>query len=770
MVRRHGWQLPAHIFQVVAISVFLLLMVAFYVFFAPFLGSSILEYAAMAVYSPVALAVFILYFRSTAIDPSDPGVLDKRKQRSHFNLDKAQAAPGSLVNASTNQVGLIKSPLGLSTPARSSSVAHSDKDFDNKASWTEEGRQSMGSCDADLDRNLGGRSVGGILCGWLVQDDNCRDDGLGHQPPVADEEALFCTLCNVEVRKFSKHCRNCDKCVDGFDHHCRWLNNCVGRKNYITFVVLMFASLLLLVLNWGTGIAVVVRCFVAKSSVDRQILEMLGNGFSRIPFAVVVALCTLVSLLASIPLAELFFFHLILMRKGITTYEYVMAMRVQSELQGVPDGEEQSVPTSPTSSSATGLSGSSSLGLHHRAAWCTPPRVFVENQDEVVPHLAPGRVPSTVDPDADSPSVKPDSRIQKNAVRISAWKLAKLDPNEAARAAAKARQSSSVLRPLKMQESSMVDTDYTSTMSSRSSVSTEFGLAGGGSAGRRNGRDAVGFSPQQLAFPFVRAGSKSETADTTLTQSSCSSPSGMSVIESIGISPLPSQGRLTVHGPPHFTALGQPVAQMPSSAGQSGFSHALPKSHATPAASLDSISHLRRGSGPPTYNEYLGQTRVSQLQNLRESKRTAVFWSGEAGRFRSTIGRSSFNNVLEGKSSSLGSTQAVAESFPQAHFVPESVAINHGSANESGEGVGLPGNLLYNGASIFFGGPLCTPGSSQRNNPAVSTAPASTALAEQQVATSRVRNQDTRLLQGPTVRTQCPVFTPSSLQRETVFL
>ncbi|MCO5562190.1 hypothetical protein L7F22_015816 [Adiantum nelumboides] len=425
MVRRHGWQLPAHTFQVVAITVFLLLMLVFYVFLSPFLGSSTLEYVAFVVYSPVAIVVFILYFRSTAIDPSDPGVLKKRMQGiMHKNYANSGVSP----DANVNHAGL-KSPLGLFTPARSSSVAHSDKDFENKASWTEEGRQKTGLFDADLDKNSCTHGLGVVLCGWLVQDDNCRDDG-GQPPPVSEEEALFCTLCNVEVCKLSKHCRNCDKCVDGFDHHCRWLNNCVGRKNYITFVVLMASSLLLLVLNWGTGIAVLVRCIVSKSNIERKILERLGSGFSRTPFAIVVALFTLVALLASIPLGELFFFHLILIKKGITTYEYVMAMRAQSEVQGAPEGEEKSVPTSPSSSTATGLSRTSSLGLHYRGAWCTPPRVFVENQASsmmrLYPHLAPGRVPSTVDPDVDNPSMKSNSRSQKNVVKISAWKLAKL--------------------------------------------------------------------------------------------------------------------------------------------------------------------------------------------------------------------------------------------------------------------------------------------------------------------------------------------------------
>lgn len=56
--------------------------------------------------------------------------------------------------------------------------------------------------------------------------------------------------------------------------------------------------------------------------------------------------------------------------------------------------------------------------------------------------MDPSSRPSTVDPDA------VENKVTKRPVRISAWKLAKLDSNEAIRAAAKARASSSVLKPV----------------------------------------------------------------------------------------------------------------------------------------------------------------------------------------------------------------------------------------------------------------------------------------------------------------------------------
>ncbi|KAL4557591.1 hypothetical protein LXL04_035775 [Taraxacum kok-saghyz] len=413
---RHGWELPAHTFQVVAITVFFLLSVAFYAFFSPFLGKDIYEHIAIGVYSFLALCVFILYVRCTAIDPADPGIL--------IEPDRAIASP-------------YRSHNGSQVPGNGSSVGEPSKmGFENVGIYDNGG--GSGCCS----------KVAGFFCGCIVIED-CRKDEDMQQG--GEEEALFCTLCNAEVRKYSKHCRSCDKCVDGFDHHCRWLNNCVGRKNYFTFVCLMAVSLVWLAFECGIGITVLVRCFADRKTTENQIAERLGDGFSRPPFATVVAICTAVSFLATIPLGELFFFHIILIRKGITTYEYVVAMRTQSEPPGgqsIDGMDQQSLQSSPTSSAVTGISGRSShghgLSLQHKGAWCTPPRIFMDQQDEVIPHLEPGRLPSTIDPDA----IDKGKKLPNRPVRISAWKLAKLDSNEAIKAGAKARASSSVLRPV----------------------------------------------------------------------------------------------------------------------------------------------------------------------------------------------------------------------------------------------------------------------------------------------------------------------------------
>ncbi|KAL0363898.1 UNVERIFIED_CONTAM: putative protein S-acyltransferase 22 [Sesamum angustifolium] len=255
-MRKHGWQLPYHPLQVVAVAVFLALGFAFYVFFAPFVGKQLFQYIVMGIYTPL-------------------------------------------------------------------------------------------------------------------------------------------------VFKYSKHCRVCDKCVDRFDHHCRWLNNCIGKRNYRKFFTLMVSALLL-------------------------------------------AVCTILAMIATLPLAQLFFFHILLIKKGISTYDYIIALREQ-EQQGA--GGQQSPQMSPASS-LTGLSSASSFNTFHRAAWCTPPRLFVEDQFDVVP-ADNGSVSSL-----GKRTMVEEQMKKKNpaAVKISPWTLARLNAEEVSKAAAEARKKSKILRPVVRRE------------------------------------------------------------------------------------------------------------------------------------------------------------------------------------------------------------------------------------------------------------------------------------------------------------------------------
>ncbi|XP_076942733.1 protein S-acyltransferase 21-like [Bidens hawaiensis] len=292
MARRHGCELLAHAFQVMAITVFFLLSAAFYAFFSPFLGKQIYEHVAIGVYSFLALSVFVLYVRCAAIDPADPRIL----------VEPGRVSQNRSRNGS-------EAPVSHLMSGNASAVSKS------------------GGCYSKF---------GGVLRGCIVKED-CRNDEEMQQG--GKQENLFCWSCNAEVHKSCKHCRSCKKCVIGFDHHCVWLNNFVGRKNYITFVCLMAVSLVWLTFEFGVGVAVLVRCFVNKRATEDQISHRLGGAFSRAPFATVVAICTVVSFLATVLLGDLFLFHIIHLARqtlicwwmqSITTYDYIVAMGKQS--------------------------------------------------------------------------------------------------------------------------------------------------------------------------------------------------------------------------------------------------------------------------------------------------------------------------------------------------------------------------------------------------------------------------------------------------------
>ncbi|KAA3458467.1 putative protein S-acyltransferase 19 [Gossypium australe] len=712
MMRKHGWQLPAHTFQVVAITVFCLLVVAFYAFFAPFVGGRIWEYVLVGTYSLVALLVFILYVRCTAINPADPGIMSKfiggsNKFEKHGisvkDLPRKYDEFGS---------GLHSSPSTVSRSSRAapnSSMKGSVGDpgtIDAPTEYT-----SRKSC-----------CIGGIFCALFVHKDCRKQEAAAEQ---GSEDALYCTLCKAEVFWnlfgypfyyvisaltfiiFSNFMSMVSLTFPAINletyfyyfvlmqlRGCASLVNIVEAVINVLMVLIITAGIVWLVMEAGVGIAVLVRCFVNKKGMETEIIDRLGNGFSRAPFATVVAVCTAVSVLACVPLGELFFFHIILIRKaifvatlltftwnqGITTYEYVVAMRAMSEAPAGASVDEElpNVVYSPSGSATTGMSGGSSLGLQYKGAWCTPPRVFVDYQDEVVPHLEPGMLPSTVDPDA-AGFAERENKGPKRPVRISAWKLAKLDSTDAMRAAARARASSSVLRPVDNRR--MGDPEHSSSgnMSIRSSVSTDTGLNKEVKHDQRLSPLGNSFAPSQ--------GSRDEYETGTQSVSSFSSPSH--IHESVSLSPLPQTqgGRFNI-------ATSAPA--IPDRNFMSNPSFPVINNPIRPGPSVPDDRVMHRGA---TVDPLLLSAPAASL--LRDVKRTSVVWDQEAGRYVSVpVSATDARNRLSiqtGLPNPSGETsmQGRRVGFPQQ----ESSLQARGPAQQAEK-------LLYTGDSIFFGGPL----------------------------------------------------------------
>lgn len=408
-MRKHGWQLPYHPLQVVAIAVFLALGFAFYVFFLPFVGKKAFQNVVMAIYTPLVTCVLGLYICCAAMDPRDPGVFKSKKYLS------------------------VK---GHETPC------------DLKDS-KQEGSINEAHCDLKVDA-MGTSSSGGVgrikhfvpdLLGLFHSP--CSSIQQFSEQKINDEEGMFyCSLCEIEVRKYSKHCRVCDKCVDQFDHHCRWLNNCVGRKNYGMFFALMTFSLLLLILQWSIGVMVLILCFLHRKRYSLEIVSKLGSSFSFIPFTVVVASCTFLAMFATLPLAQLFFFHVLLIKKGISTYDYIVALREQEQ-----QGLGQQSPQMSSVSSLAGFSSASSFTAFQRASWCTPPRLFLEDQFDVIPQEI------NMSLNSDGKKMVPDGGRKESTVNIklNPWTLARLNPEEVSKAVSTARNKSKILQPISKQ-------------------------------------------------------------------------------------------------------------------------------------------------------------------------------------------------------------------------------------------------------------------------------------------------------------------------------
>ncbi|CAN7129447.1 unnamed protein product [Brassica rapa subsp. narinosa] len=201
-----------------------------------------------------------------------------------------------------------------------------------------------------------------------------------------------------------------------------------------------------LIMQWSTGIYVLVLCLLRRNQFNADIALKLGSSFSLVPFVIVVGACTLLAMLATLPLAQLFFFHILLIEKGISTYDYIVALREQE--QELEAGGGQQNPQMSMISSFTGLSSASSFNAFHRGSWCTPPRLFVEDQFDVVP-------PENASVSSyGKKTVVAEEHVKKKTqpVKISPWTLARLNAEEVSKAAAEARKKSKIIQPVARRE------------------------------------------------------------------------------------------------------------------------------------------------------------------------------------------------------------------------------------------------------------------------------------------------------------------------------
>lgn len=189
-------------------------------------------------------------------------------------------------------------------------------------------------------------------------------------------ENQTCHLCLVKVAPRSKHCSVCNKCVSDFDHHCKWLNNCVGGRNYKLFIACVTSALVGSLYIFVSAVILIIAFynkeswFYIKNSNDNSLFlwtattisslvsSSTGVGsdvqFSSYAFAtfvpstnitkteptfivfvpvnstfflVVIFIIIALTFLAIGLLGHLLIFHIYLMCKGLSTYDYIIQKR-----------------------------------------------------------------------------------------------------------------------------------------------------------------------------------------------------------------------------------------------------------------------------------------------------------------------------------------------------------------------------------------------------------------------------------------------------------
>ncbi|XVE77392.1 hypothetical protein DITRI_Ditri13aG0058800 [Diplodiscus trichospermus] len=391
IMRRHGWQRPLHPLQMVGMAVYSFLVVAFYTFLGLLLGNRIAEITVTTIFSFVALSVMFLFIRCTIIDPTDKTSSRKKKKKKK----KKGKSKGTL----KLNYGFILTQI----------VVRFFRRLEKKFLRTFIRRKYLDPWKTNVQMEP-------LLPFPLVM----KDDAIS--PDLKEDDTSYCSLCDFEVKKHSKHCRTCNRCVEGFDHHCRWLNNCVGKRNYTTFFLLMIFVLLMLILEGGTAIAIFVRCFTDKKGIEQELEKRLFIEFPREVLATITILLALFTAYGSAAVGQLFFFHVVLIRKGMRTYDYILAMK-----------EDNQFPVDPFGDSDISSDDSSDFDSPEKPTFVS--RFICRGQKT----QNPSRLSIRIDGDHHEVSTL-TSKKQGFHVSIDPWKLISLSREKALLAAEKARE------------------------------------------------------------------------------------------------------------------------------------------------------------------------------------------------------------------------------------------------------------------------------------------------------------------------------------------
>jgi palmitoyltransferase ZDHHC1/11 len=264
-------------------------------------------------------------------------------------------------------------------------------------------------------------------------------------------------------------------------------------------------------------------------------------------------------------------------------------------------------------------------------------------------------VPSSVDPDAAGHAERANKA--KKPVKISAWKLAKLDSNEAIKAAAKARASSSIIRPLDAaRQGPYADLSSSGNASMRSNLSIDYSAT-------KHKRIDKRLHSRQDSYPQSLA-SQDDYESSTHSASSISSP-------------------VHIHKPAPHTQVNVPP-------------------RAPPPQPPKPVAVAQR---PPVPTTQIAKPMFQSASYYnRENRKASVVWDQQAGRYVS-VAPAPTRPGTSGVDIAARTPHFLANpgGEPSNRVGTQSPVDAPSSALPSGQ---PSERLMHTGQSIFFGGPL----------------------------------------------------------------
>jgi hypothetical protein len=150
-------------------------------------------------------------------------------------------------------------------------------------------------------------------------------------PPGQEVRREFCQWCGYNVIADCKHCRCCNVCRRGFDHHCFFLNNCVAESNYKWFALGIIFLAISAIFTTILCIWVIMSIEYeyerdGKKPLDRA-KQLYGKDVSKGIVYGFTSWLLFQELGIEVFMIYLWALHLLLWRRGITTFELILYRR-----------------------------------------------------------------------------------------------------------------------------------------------------------------------------------------------------------------------------------------------------------------------------------------------------------------------------------------------------------------------------------------------------------------------------------------------------------